>query len=140
MAGELAADRFLLLRYEDVVADPDAARQALARFLGRPAGDRAGDRPRRHRPGMGALEARRPGPVAPERLDAWRDTLGPRRAHEVAAVCRAGMLHFGYGHEVPSAADAAVTLARLGPRQILRSWRYRRAYGGYIDAIDRRTL
>jgi hypothetical protein len=140
MADELGSERFLLLRYEAVVADPDKARQDIARFLGRPPVTEPATAP------AGIVHDWEPwkrealGPVVAERLDVWRQTLGARGAPEVAADCRSGMVHFGYGAEAPSAADAAVTLARLGPRQLLRSRRYRRAYGGYLEAIDRRSL
>jgi hypothetical protein len=39
--GELATDRLLCLRFEDVVADPDMARQSIATFLGAGSADKA---------------------------------------------------------------------------------------------------
>jgi hypothetical protein len=50
------------------------------------------------------------------------------------------MRRFGYGDDAPSTAAAAARRAALGPRQILRSLRYRRAYRGYLATIDRRQL
>ena len=103
-----------VLRYEDVVADPDAARQA-PRPLPRPTpGDRPGPAPEGIVQEWEPWKTRRSGPVAPEHLDAGVTRSVPP-GPQVAAVCRTGMHRFGYGDEAPSAADAAVTLARPRP-------------------------
>jgi hypothetical protein len=140
MAGELGPDRFLLLRYEDVVADPDAVRQKIARFLGRPPVTDPVASPEGIVLPWESWKQEALGPVVAEHVESWRQTLGSRRAEEVAAVCRTGMRRFGYGDAAPSDVGAAATLIGLGPRQIVRSLRYRRAYGGYLAAIDRRHL
>jgi hypothetical protein len=140
MAGELGAERVLVLRYEDVVVDPDATRRVIARFIGRPPATEPVAAPE------GIVQSWEPwktealGPVVVEHLETWRETLGLVRARQVTAVCRTGMRRFGYGDDAPSAAAAAVTKMALGPRQVLRTLRYRRAYRGYLSAIGRRRL
>jgi len=140
MGGELGSDRLLLLRYEDVAADPDGARQKIARFLGRPPVTGPVSAPEGIVLPWESWKQEALGPVVTEHLETWRSTLGSRRAHQVTAVCRVGMRRFGYGADAPTGARAAVTKAGLGPGQIVRSLRYRRAYGGYLAAIDRRLL
>lgn len=104
MARTLGAARALVVRFEDVMADPDAARARLALFLGRdaPPVPAAPKRPlylpwetwkRR------SLEC-----VDPGRADAWRDVLSPRQVAHVEHVCRAGMDAFGYGARAPARA------------------------------------
>jgi hypothetical protein len=140
MAGALGPDRVLVLRYEDVVADPDASRRDLARFLGRPPVTTPVPAPDAIVQSWEPWKTEALGPVVAEHIDTWRETLGPARARQVTAVCRAGMRRFGYGHDAPSTATAAARRVALGPRQILRSLRYRRAYRGYLATIDRRQL
>jgi hypothetical protein len=140
MARELGPDRVLRLLYEDVATEPDRARDQIARFLGRPPVTAPVRAPE------GIVLAWEPwkraalGPVVSENIGAWRQSLGARHAREVAAVCRHGMRLFGYGDEAPSPVRAALTLAGLGPRQMARLVRYRRAYRGYLTAIDGRSL
>jgi hypothetical protein len=140
MAGALGPERVLILRYEDVVAGPDATRQAIALFLGRPPVTEPASPPDGIVLPWESWKKEALGPVVAGHVEAWRATLGARRARQVAAVCRTGMRRFGYGAEAPSEIEAAVIGMSLGPRQAVRSLRYRRAYDGYLDAIDRRRL
>ncbi|HVC69146.1 MAG TPA: sulfotransferase [Acidimicrobiales bacterium] len=140
MESELGGDRVLRLRYEDVATDPDGARGRIARFLGRPPVTETVAAPEGIVLPWEPWKSAALGPVVTENFDAWRRSLGDRRAHEVAAVCRGGMTRYGYGDDAPSALRAKVTLARLGPRQLARTLRYRRAYRGYVTAIAGRRL
>jgi Sulfotransferase family len=107
----MGAARCLLLRYEDVVADPGAARDAIAGLLGRPA---TGDGPAGDLfPAWEAWKERAGAEVDRSRATAWRDELDAGVATAVAAVCRRRMAALGY--EAPSAGAAAARLARLGP-------------------------
>jgi len=144
MRQALAPDRRLVLRYEDLVTDPDGARAAMAAFLGRAPGDAAPTRAE----GPAPVDIVLPweswkrdalGPVRPELAERWREVLDERRAEEVATVCRGPMRRFGYDG-APGPARATAVLARLGPRPVAALARYRRAYDRYADAIERRRL
>jgi hypothetical protein len=122
----LGPDRCLVLRYEDVVADPDAARRAIGRLLGRPV---SGQGPPHRRDIVLPWESWKDnavGPVTSDRVSAWRSTLPAGRAAVIAGICHAEMAAFGY--HVPRY-TAAVWPLRL-------SWRrhYRlRAYAGELE-------
>jgi len=135
----LSPSRRLVLRYEDVVDDPEAARGRLATFLGRPTDAGWQAPPDDMVLAWESWKADALGPVTADRVLRWRDTLDVRRAAEVAALCRVGMRRFGY-EGAPSRRLAAATWVRIGPRNSARLLRYRRAYDGYLDAIDRRRL
>jgi hypothetical protein len=140
MHDTLGAERCLVLRYEDVVVDPGAARTALASFLGRPGVTEL------QVPSEGMVLPWEPwkrhafDPVGTDRVSAWRATLGERRSRHVGAVCRAGMGRFGYVQGRPGPLRAAWAWAGLGPMTLGRVARYRRAYAGYMEAIDRCRL
>lgn len=115
VAQSALGERFLLVRYEDAVADPHATQCRLAAFLGAGAAEsppppRTGSRPQvvldwewwKHR-------AR--GPVTTERVDAWREALEPDDARDVAALCRDRMERLGYD-DLPDASQAARWQAR----------------------------
>lgn len=113
-------ERLIILRYEDVAADPGRARSRLAAFL-EPGGGPVGGIPAavaESSVGPGPAGGRRAivleweswkhralGPVTGERVAAWRDTLSPGTAADVAARCRVGMAALGY-RDLPSATDA----------------------------------
>lgn len=107
---QLGSERFLLLRYEDMVSDPDAARSWIARFLGmqpsaaaRPEGKVDASSfvlPWEH------WKAGVAGPVTRARCDAWRRELTPPEIAEVSTICADELHALGYGN----AADDAVQL------------------------------
>ena len=89
----------LVLRYEDVVQDPDAARARLAGFLGTRLAEVPSDCPL----GLpwetwkaGAEEA-----VRRDRTEAWRAELPARVCHDVEAIAAAEMSRFGYAPDRP---------------------------------------
>lgn len=156
----------LVLRYEDVVTDPNGARQALGRLLALPAGpghhaaEHPGAGPGHHTAEQPATVPDAPAPVAgissgivlpweswkaaavgpvdPARAWRWRSSLSDRQAAEVAAVCRRSMGAFGY--PPPSAATAAATLLRLGPTRLRHLRGQRRSYATFQRRIDARRL
>ena len=125
-----APSRCLLLRYEDVVADPQARRQDIASFLGlgamaqpekAPAGIVLPWEPWKR----SALDA-----VRNDRLSAWSDNLPTREAAQVAAICWRGMRRFHYSEGRPGALRAAWIRAHMGP-EITRE--LRRYLEGYLE-------
>ena len=146
----LTPDRMLVLRYEDVVVDPEAARRQVAELLGAelsgaelsgselPGAELSGA----ELPGSGvaAGPARRgPGPaprlyhdwetwklrvnepVTTARAARWEEVLTPRQAVWIAATCRPAMHELGY-EVVPGPPPRGVG----GPGGALRRRRYRR--------------
>jgi hypothetical protein len=130
LSATLGNNRCLVLRYEDVVADPDASRERIASLIGAPAGV-----PREPAPSEIVLpweQWKRDalGTVRPDRVSAWHDRLGPREALQVAAICRTGMGHFGYADR-PGYVQAAVLRARLGADTNRKLRRYLESYHEY---------
>ncbi|MFN2557322.1 MAG: sulfotransferase [Nitriliruptorales bacterium] len=138
---ELGHDRCLVLRYEDVVAAPDSAREALKGLLM----SRHGERPE----GTATLRASSSfvqswewwkqgtqGQVTTERVEAWRNQLSPRQATAIAAICRREMQAFGYSESVPGPIATVLRLARLGPSGQGRRYRLRRSRRRQLEWID----
>jgi hypothetical protein len=137
LSTTLGSKRCLVLRYEDVVADPDAARERIASLIGSSVGI-----PRQPVPSEIVLPWEQwkqdaLGTVRADRVSAWHETLGHRDALQVAAICRTGMGHFGYADR-PGHVQAAIVRARLGPetnrklRQYIASYR---EYHRYITTV-----
>jgi hypothetical protein len=124
-AATLEQDRCLVLRYEDIVMDPDATRDRLGRFLGRPAGgaDDAG--------GRAAYVAKEfwkervAGPITADRLDAWRSALSSAQSGVVAARTERHLVRFGY--EPPGRRSLAASVTALSPVTLARRHRFRTA-------------
>jgi hypothetical protein len=140
MQRELGPSRCLRLRYEDVVSDPDASRAAIATFLGLPVPDAPLQAPADIVLPWETWKREALEPVTTERTDAWRESLGPRRAALVAAVCRRPMRDLGYDGDVPSALRASAEIVALGPKAVGRLVRYARAYDGYLEEIERSRI
>jgi len=140
MTEMLGRERCLVLRYEDVVADPATARARIGQFVGTPASTEPGAAPAGIVPEWEPWKRDALGPVDSARAGKWREELDAGRAGQVAAVCRSEMRRFGYEQDLPSAAGAATVLGGLGPRAWGRLWRYRRTYEGYARVNDQREL
>lgn len=101
-ARHLGPVRCLVLRYEDVVADPDAARRQLGGLLAVPPGGPAAVPPEWIVHGWewwksSALEA-----VTPDRAAAWREALPAGDASVIAEVAGPEMAAFGYLDHPPA--------------------------------------
>jgi len=140
---ELPPDRILVVRYEDVVVEPEAARVRIAKFLGIDA--------------SGATEGSLPPPselyhpwehwkdrttdaITDDRVRAWEQTLSPAQSSIVLGVCHVGMRAFGYGTEAPAPVAAALRVAALPPRQQLDRLRRRRGARSMQRALDTADL
>lgn len=150
-AETLGPDRFLLVRYEDTVADAQATKSSLADFLGLtppPPGERKGlDAPNElgaaGRPGYLPWEnwkERAWGPIQADRVEAWRASLSPRQSEEIAAICRSGMGRFGYEEERPTRAESMATLARMAPMAQARRLYFRAKWRRHARRIERISL
>ncbi len=124
-------DRALLLRYEEIVADPDAARERLRQHLGAGPGTVAFDR--QLFPGWEAWKMPATGAITSAAIDRWRELVEPRDQMVIAAICRRGMAWLGLPDR-PSTVRAwveqlaqppGVQLRRL--RRRTRRWRRERA-------------
>src|SRR6185295_12157317 len=99
-SAELGPGRCLIVRYEDVVTDPERSLEKLRVFLGRPSVESAEDDA--HGPAPEILmpwetwKANALGPVVTTRVDAWKTELSPWEADTVAAICKTEMRAFGY--------------------------------------------
>jgi hypothetical protein len=140
MSHGLGPGRCLVVRYEDVVADPSRARARIGDFLGRPVPTEPSDAPAGIVPEWEPWKLDALAPVDAARVKRWHELLDGRRARQITAICRSGMRQFGYGQDAPDLAEGALVLARLGPRPLARLVRYRRTYAGYARVIDRRQL
>ena len=116
MIDALGPARCVVLRYEDVVARPETARHGIARLI------RLGeDVSFQKAPDDLVLpweswKLRALDEVTTDRVTTWREDLGTARADEVAAICRAGMVRFGYSLRQPDAKTAALRRFRLGKK------------------------
>ena len=136
MRRELGPGRCLVLRYEDVVADPGRARRQMAEFLGTAASTTRGGASDGFVHEWEPWKREALGAVDPARVDHWREVLDDGRARQIGAVCRAGMRRFGYGKDAPDTVETIAVLGGLGPRMWSRLLRYGRTYEGYVRPAD----
>lgn len=94
----LDESRCLIVRYEDVVAEPRRHQEVLAAFLG--AGDEAATA---HGEAVASIvlpweswKENALAPVTTEYVDTWREALPSDQSLDVAAVCHSEMKRFGY--------------------------------------------
>jgi hypothetical protein len=140
--GELGPDRLMVLRYEDVVTDPNGTRLGLARFLGLPSqpGPTAIHEPVRMFLPWETWKKESLGPITTDHVERWRQLLSPRQADEVVAVSRRGMLEFGYSDGVPSHSAALFRLARVTPVAQLRRLHARRGWQRQVARYETTPL
>ena len=121
-AGEtLAPDRFLLLRYEDVVADPDGARRRIAELIGVAVDGAAQPLASDILLPRESWKSRAVERVTEERVRAWEGTLTDRQVQRIEAICHPEMSRFGYDSRFTfgsawwtrTVLPPALTLARL---------------------------
>jgi hypothetical protein len=103
------------------------ARRDVCALLGAPVQAAAADRPERAMTlSREVWKERVFDEVTTDRLAAWTTALTTRQAREVAAICRRGMLEFGYGGDAPSPIAEARNLLPLAPADQVRRMRFRR--------------
>jgi hypothetical protein len=120
----LGEQRCLLLRYEDVVADPDGARTRIASLLGvDPAAQAPVDASQLHH-GWEWWKTRASESITTDRIEAWRDVLTPSQAADITAICRPQMRAFGYG--APGTLSSMLRQVGFPVREQRRRLRHRR--------------
>jgi hypothetical protein len=130
-AASLDRERFLALRYEDVVRDVDEARAALATLLGTADASEIGQGGTRAVPRAPGehWKDRTDGDIDSTRVDAWRDVLDDAQIACVEARCADGMAALRY--EPGGAPRVRTSLAAR-----VRVARFRRARAQRIAGID----
>jgi Sulfotransferase family len=100
--------RVLTLRYEDVVANPSAARDRIAQFLG--LSNVHASAPESIVRPWESWKREALGPITDKRTEAWRHEglLSASAAEEVAALCWVGMSRHHYAHGPLSVTAAAL--------------------------------
>jgi hypothetical protein len=119
----LGAGRCLVLRYEDVVADPDDTRARIGSLLGVDPAVQAEVDPAQMHHAWEWWKARASQPITSDRVESWRDVLSSSQAADVAAICRSPMRAFGY--KAPAALRAIARQVGFPPREQRRRLRYR---------------
>ena len=136
MAEALGA-QCLVLRYEDVVADPARARQAISRHLGvrgtMPLEEVAG--PVIAHP-WETWKADALGDIHTDRVSTWRGELGTRRSRVISSVCGRPMRALDYRTTMSERIGAAVAAASLSPLTQRRRFALRRGQREYMRWID----
>jgi len=134
LAG-LPEERALLLRYEDVVADPGLARTKIARLLGRSGRESLQEAPASMVHPWEHWKQRAMQDVAGDRVGTWRAELGEAKAADVAWICGRQMARFGYPRRLVS--DLAAGLRNRRVRAELDEMLDRlRHYGERIAEIE----
>ena len=132
-------DRVLVLRYEDAVTDPAAARRAIAETV-RPAASRATSVPAAYVLPWETWKPAATAPIDDARATAWRDELEPRRAEVVSAICQGTMERFGYQALDRGGRPGRGSLLRLALATQRRRLAYRRNLRRYARSIATETL
>lgn len=123
----LGPRRCLVLRYEDVVGDPESTLIQLAGFLGVSVEARV---PAAYAPAAGSKivlerewwKSRALEQITTERTSAWRTSLTPKQVADITLICGREMARFGYdGTE--QGRRRILRFVALGPSVHL--WRYR---------------
>jgi Sulfotransferase family len=115
-------DRSLVMRYEDVVAQPEQSRQKIATFLGRPGPTRRVAAPSSIIQPWESWKQQALGPISTDRASAWRDDgyLSDSAAADVGALCWVGTARRRYRLDPP----------QVTARAVLRLGRYRHRLRG----------
>lgn len=140
MSAELGPERCIVVRYEDVVADPDAARRRIAVFLGRPADERSETPPAEIVLPWEDWKNAALGDVVTDRVTSWGEQLTAKQAAEVLALCRSSMCKVGYREDAPNVAQAIACMWRPLATRSLDLVRFRRGQAAYARSFDGWTL
>lgn len=118
-------DRCLVLRYEDVVANPDTTRARIARFL--PVTGSAGTEMTSVPFQLPWEDWKRPAdaPITGERVDAWSQSLRSIDADRIGMICAPVLERFGYRSALPGPWRARWVVATTSRRDRRRARRFK---------------
>lgn len=145
MAGALGG-RCLVLRYEDVVADPAHARALIGSLLGITNTQPHDEPPDENASGSSIVlpwetwKAAALGDITAGRASSWMERLGRRRGRVVSAVCGRTMRSLGYRTSALDRLAGVVASATLDPRTQRRRLAYRRLLRCELEWINGETL
>jgi hypothetical protein len=123
LADTLGPQRSLILKYEDVVVNPQNARDRLAGFVGSPEGD--GQQTRFvFLPWEGWKEGAM-GPITRTRTAAWKDVLSPAEEADILAIASGEMRLAGYGDAASSEESAHQRVAAMPRDQQWKRQKFR---------------
>jgi len=132
--------RCLVLRYEDTVVDPPAARAAMAELLDiRELAPTHAQALERHESIVLPWETWKSGAlddVHTHRVASWRHDLGARKSRVVSGVCDNVMRLFGYGAGAAERVAAATAVGTLSPLTQRRRRMYRKGLRHDIEWIN----
>jgi Sulfotransferase family len=123
---QLGEGRYLLLRYEDLVAEPEPSMRRVAAFVG------VGWADSLLTPTVGGVEAtsnsawsarKVTGQIEGRRLELWRDELDARSAELISGATRTPARRFGYDLPRPTRPEAIVGIASRRARLAIGSRR-----------------
>ena len=125
----LGVRRCVIVRYEDVVDDPEQTLETLREFLDRPRSSDDGRAPSRTRPSIlmpwETWKVNALGPVVKNRVDAWRTELPSRDITTVTTICRSQMRAFGYEDDALEGGTGHHHRLALSPVDQWRRWHFR---------------
>lgn len=130
--------RCLIVRYEDVVTDPEGARRQIGELIGRePTDVEEGPRPDTLGLGWERWKDRAGQDITDDRVGRWREHLTPIEATRIAAVCRPMLARFGYDAEPARGPSWSMARASLAGRSDRARARARiRAETEYVARVD----
>jgi hypothetical protein len=138
LIAQVLGSRCLVLRYEDVVADPATARSAIAGLLDVDATAALAERSSPP-PIVLPWETWKVDALAEihaNRVDTWKADLGGRRSRVVSAICAHVMNRFCYRRTVRERFDDFMVAATLSPITQRRRHAYRRQLLAQIEWIN----
>ena len=140
--GRLAVDlgdRCLVLRYEDVAADPKTARARIARFLGAPGSSESDAVSTQFQ--LPWEDWKRPpdAPITEDRISAWAQSLRSIDADRIGVICASALARYGYESALPRPWRVRWVRASMPLRARRRAQRFEArtaAVRAAINAVD----
>jgi hypothetical protein len=142
LMAQVLGSRCIVLRYEDVVADPATARSAIARLID--VDDTAALAERSSAPLIvlpwETWKADALAEIHANRVDAWKADLGGRRSQVVSAICAHPMDSFRYCRTGRERLGDVMVMTTLSPITQRRRRAYRRQLLEEIEWINGVTV
>jgi hypothetical protein len=131
----LPRERCMVIRYEDLVADPGAYRAELAAFLEVDPTNESTVAGAGLRLGWEWWKGRSDGPITSDRVEAWRETLTSVQALDIVAICRSSMKVFHYPNQL-GGFKSLITKGSFSPSIQRARIHYRRSIRRELAWVD----